>query len=271
MKTLPLALLGGLVTSLCYAAPSGQLNHHQLVITGVEAPVRSNSTSQTSSNIVETHAVAIETETKALGESVQAQTASHSQPSSPQAATFDDDTNQAKKTANNTFFIAAGEAPFRAMQRWFETVNITKIAYSLTEEEQQTLLTPLERSLTLKGELPQVIVQLGASLTLPLQFDVQNGVAAVHTLNVLPQIQWVHGATLKEAIANLTRDYHWQWQDSGIQPSWLSHNDYPLMANYGIVTPRGAFDLALDTVLDGYPVQAQLIPGSRQIFIREKQ
>ncbi|MDN4695745.1 hypothetical protein QYZ45_17535 [Vibrio parahaemolyticus] len=50
----------------------------------------------------------------------------------------------------------------------------------------------------------------------------------------------------------------------------MSDDDYPLMSEYGIVTPRGAFDLALDTVLEGYPVQAQLIPSSRNVFIRER-
>ncbi|MBD6979674.1 hypothetical protein G3220_26110, partial [Vibrio parahaemolyticus] len=115
------------------------------------------------------------------------------------------------------------------------------------------------------------IHELGKALGVPLRFDVQRGIAAIHTLNTMPDVQWVHGASLKEAVANLAHVYGWQWHDDGARPSWMSDDDYPLMSEYGIVTPRGAFDLALDTVLEGYPVQAQLIPSSRSVFIREKE
>ncbi|MBD6956529.1 hypothetical protein G4167_00310, partial [Vibrio parahaemolyticus] len=39
MKTFTLAVLGGLITSACWAAPSGQLNDDQLFITGIKAPL----------------------------------------------------------------------------------------------------------------------------------------------------------------------------------------------------------------------------------------
>nr|WP_176453530.1 hypothetical protein [Vibrio parahaemolyticus] len=38
----------------------------------------------------------------------------------------------------------------------------------------------------------------------------------------------------------------------------MSDDDYPLMSEYGIVTPRGAFDLALDTVLEATPYKRSL-------------
>ncbi|MEF1273751.1 hypothetical protein QTO03_27650, partial [Vibrio campbellii] len=155
--------------------------------------------------------------------------------------------------------------------RWLDKAHITKVAYGLSDEQQAKLLEPIERNKNFTGSLAVSIHELGKALGIPLRFDVQRGIAAIHTLNTMPDVQWVHGASLKEAVANLAHVYGWQWHDEGQRPSWMSADDYPLMSEYGIVTPRGAFDLALDTVLEGYPVQAQLIPSSRNVFIREKE
>ncbi|EGQ8533394.1 PFGI-1 class ICE element type IV pilus protein PilL2 [Vibrio parahaemolyticus] len=173
--------------------------------------------------------------------------------------------------ANTNYFISKGEAPYHAIQRWFESKKFARVAFALDDKQQAALLDPLEQSVNYHGTLPEAIAELGKQLELPLHFDMQRGIAAIHTLDVVPDIQWVHGNTLKQAVANLARSYGWQWQDDGAQASWMSDNDYPLMSEFGVVTPRGAFDEALDTVLDGYPVKAQLIAGTRQVFIREKE
>ncbi|HCH4062955.1 TPA: hypothetical protein ACF311_005030, partial [Vibrio parahaemolyticus] len=195
------------------------------------------------------------------------------QTSSANVSTQSTSSGDTNKTASGatTFFVAAGEAPYRALQRWLDKAHITKVAYGLSDEQQAKLLEPIERNKNFTGSLAVSIHELGKALGIPLRFDVQRGIAAIHTLNTMPDVQWVHGASLKEAVANLAHVYGWQWHDDGQRPSWMSADDYPLMSEYGIVTPRGAFDLALDTVLEGYPVQAQLIPSSRNVFIREKE
>ncbi|MDF4792309.1 hypothetical protein P3532_25610, partial [Vibrio parahaemolyticus] len=108
-------------------------------------------------------------------------------------------------------------------------------------------------------------------LGIPLRFDVQRGIAAIHTLNTMPDVQWVHGASLKEAVANLAHVYGWQWHDDGARPSWMSDDDYPLMSEYGIVTARAATEIAPLSLHEALPVQAQLIPSSRSVLIREKE
>ncbi|MCD1416869.1 hypothetical protein IOC51_22860 [Vibrio parahaemolyticus] len=180
-------------------------------------------------------------------------------------------TSRSAVEANTNYFISKGEAPYHAIQRWFESKKFARVAFALDDKQQAALLEPLEQSVNYHGTLPDAITELGKQLELPLHFDMQRGIAAIHTLDVVPDIQWVHGNTLKQAVANLARSYGWQWQDDGAQASWMSDNDYPLMSEFGVVTPRGAFDEALDTVLDGYPVKAQLIAGTRQVFIREKE
>lgn len=283
MKTFTLAVLGGLITSACWAAPSGQLNDDQLFITGIKAP-RPNAAPELQQGYVDVGQVsapqphAIErgkiplkrVALKKSGPIVPTDNANKPilSPIHPKASSG---SATEKTTGATTFFIAAGEAPYRALQRWLDKKHISKVAYSLTNEQQAKLLKPIEHNKNFTSNLEVSIHELGKALDIPLRFDVQRGIAAIHTLNTMPDVQWVHGASLKEAVANLAHAYHWQWHDDGARPSWMSDDDYPLMSEYGIVTPRGAFDLALDTVLEGYPVQAQLLPSSRTVFIREKE
>ncbi|ALM69500.1 hypothetical protein CGH28_20800 [Vibrio parahaemolyticus] len=290
MKTFTLAVLGGLITSACWAAPSGQLNDDQLFITGIKAPLPSSppelqqgyvdvgQVSAPQPQAVERGKMPLErVELRKVGPKVPTGAPTPQvlapQTSSANVSTQSTSSGDTNKTASGatTFFVAAGEAPYRALQRWLDKAHITKVAYGLSDEQQAKLLEPIERNKNFTGSLAVSIHELGKALGIPLRFDVQRGIAAIHTLNTMPDVQWVHGASLKEAVANLAHVYGWQWHDDGQRPSWMSADDYPLMSEYGIVTPRGAFDLALDTVLEGYPVQAQLIPSSRSVFIREKE
>ncbi|WP_305843102.1 hypothetical protein [Photobacterium leiognathi] len=51
----------------------------------------------------------------------------------------------------------------------------------------------------------------------------------------------------------------------------MAPDNYTLIAPYPVVAPRGDFAFALNTVLDGYPVQAQLLYATKNIFIVEKE
>lgn len=276
MKTMPIAILGGLITSACWAAPSGHLNDNQLVISGIPAPLPVQDHSAT----LRRGAVDVRDDIQTpaphivnVGEkNVQRVNVEKRKPTGSLASTPPVlPPITPAHTKPTTFFISANEAPYRALSRWLQKKNLTKVAFSLSEEAQAALLHPVSSNLHFTGTLPQSIEALGQQLDMPLRFDVQRGIAAIHTQPGMIDVRWVHGRSLKEAIANLTRAYQWHWREEGERRSWMSEDDYPLMAEYGIVTPRGAFDLALDTVLEGYPVRAELIPGSRQIFIRERQ
>lgn len=285
MKTFTLAVLGGLITSACWAAPSGQLNNDQLFITGIATPLPSSArelqqgyvdvgqVSAPQPQAVERGKMPLErVELRKVGPKVPTG-APTPQVLAPQTSSANVSTQSTSSGASGatTFFVGAGEAPYRALQRWLEKAHFTKVAYGLSEEQQAKLLEPIDHNENFTSSLAVSIYELGKEQGIPLRLDVQRGVAAIHTLNTTPDVQWVHGDSLKEAVANLAHVYGWQWHDDGERPSWMSADDYPLMSEYGIVTPRGAFDLALDTVLEGYPVQAQLIPSSRSVFIREKE
>lgn len=173
--------------------------------------------------------------------------------------------------APTTFVIGVNESPYRALSRWFHDKRIDKVAFALSAEEQEVLMTPLDKRMEFTGSLPRTITQVGETLDLSLRLDVQQGVAGLHTLKGPVDVRWVKGETLKSAVASLAESYQWHWLDGGVRASWMSEDDYPLTGEYGVVTPRGGFDKALDTVLEGYPVQAQLISSSRTVFITERQ
>ena len=173
--------------------------------------------------------------------------------------------------APTTFFIGVNESPYHALSRWFHDKRIDKVAFELSAEEREVLMRPLEKYMNFTGSLPRTITQVGEALDLSLRLDVQQGVAGLHTLKGPVDVRWVKGGTLKSAVASLAKSYQWRWLDGGVRASWMSEDDYPLTGEYGVVTPRGAFDKALDTVLEGYPVQAQLISSSRTVFITERQ
>ncbi|MEZ9025070.1 MULTISPECIES: hypothetical protein [unclassified Vibrio] len=188
-----------------------------------------------------------------------------------QLLTADGKTAPKALPAPTTFFIGVNESPYRALSRWFHDKRIDKVAFELSAEEREVLMRPLEKYMNFTGSLPRTITQVGEALDLSLRLDVQQGVAGLHTLKGPVDVRWVKGETLKSAVASLAESYQWHWLDGGVRASWMSEDDYPLTGEYGVVTPRGAFDKALDTVLEGYPVQAQLISSSRTVFITERQ
>lgn len=265
MRTFSIMVLGGLVTPLCWAV-TGHLDQNRLVISGIEAPpsqVQSTPPHPPLRNDIVTPAPKAVERERATAQV------------STQLSATDGKTNSVLAPIElpppTTFYIAVDESPYRALSRWFHDKRIDKVAFALSAEEQDVLMRPLEKRMNFTGSLPRTITQMGEALELSLRLDVQQGVAGLHTLKGPVDVRWVKGETLKDAVASLTHSYQWQWLDSGGRTSWMSEDDYPLMGEYGLVTPRGAFDKALDIVLEDYPVQAQLISSSRTVFITERQ
>ena len=169
------------------------------------------------------------------------------------------------------FYVTQGQTYMTAIRQWLANDKLTKVAWSIPAETVKALNKTSVNGALFKGNIENVIKQLGDKLEQPLYFSKNTkGLAAIHNIKGSVDIRWIHGSTLKDAIHNLTTEYQWQWLQ-GKNGSWMAPDNYDFIAPYPIAIPRGNFADALNTVLDGYPVQAQLLYATKNIFIVEKE
>jgi hypothetical protein len=125
-----------------------------------------------------------------------------------------------------------------------------------------------EKDMTLNKKLAIAVSEMGTSIDTDLTLTLSNqhkiAVIAEHKMTVV----WVHGDTLKNAVENLAIQFNWHWLDNG--KSWLAAHDFPFSSNYPIAVKAGDFNTALNSVIDGYPLQAKLLNGTRTIYITDK-
>lgn len=172
------------------------------------------------------------------------------------------------------YVVTKGQSYMTALRQWVAKDKFTRIAWSISKSTVSALEKTSPNGEVFKGNLTEVVKQLSDKLKTPLHFthDSMRGLAAIHTFDQNVELNWIHGTSLKDAIYNLTNDYKWNWKnDLGDQSgSWMSPDDFSLATSYPIVSPRGDFAYALNTVLEGYPVKAQLLWATRTIFVLEK-
>lgn len=90
-------------------------------------------------------------------------------------------------------------------------------------------------------------------------------VAAIHTFNK-PHVHYTSGSTLQQVVSALAQDYGWNFD---IKTQWLIKDDFKFATSYPVVTELGDIETALLQVLDGFPVRAQVLHSTKQIFIVE--
>ncbi|ELV7517069.1 hypothetical protein QMU85_002066 [Photobacterium damselae] len=179
-----------------------------------------------------------------------------------------------KAAIEPSFYVTQGQTYLNALTRWISDSGYKRVAWALPNDLISKLNIASNNGEKFTGKLPSVIYQLGKQMGYPhLRFDSNHhGLAAIHTIRSTVDIHWIHEKTLKASIQGLTRAYGWHWVDNPTQKSWLIPSDkvYYLGGSYPIVVPRGDFAAAINTVIDGYPIQAQLDNGTQTIYVVEK-
>ena len=169
------------------------------------------------------------------------------------------------------FYVTQGQTYMAAIRQWLTKEKLTRVAWSIPSLTVTALNKTSMNGELFNGDIESVLKRLGEKVGHPLYFSRNTkGLAAIHNIKGSVDIRWIHGNTVKDAIHNLTSEYHWQWTH-GKNGSWMAPDNYAFVAPYPIVTPRGDFAYALNAVLDGYPVQAQLLYATKNIFIVEKE
>ncbi|PSW30800.1 hypothetical protein C9J21_18520 [Photobacterium phosphoreum] len=172
------------------------------------------------------------------------------------------------------FYISQGQTYLNTLNRWISESGYSRVAWSIPNKLASKLNDISPNGQQFIGDLPSVVHQLGQQLGFPkLKFSHNyKGLAALHTFSSSVDIYWVDQKTLKNSLKVLTQFYGWHWLDSSTQHSWLIPIDqvYFLNGSYPIVVPRGDFSAAVNTIIDGYPIQAQIDYGTKTIYVVEK-
>ncbi|MGF1872013.1 hypothetical protein [Photobacterium indicum] len=173
------------------------------------------------------------------------------------------------------FVVTQGQTYQSALNQWLGRANMKKVAWSLPATTRNALNTPSPHGNVFNGTMAQAVESLSKTIQQPLHFaqDKRKGLVALHTFNSPVDIKWVHGNTLNDAVKNLVTDYGWHWNDGKHDQgdSWMTSDDFQFVADYPLVTPQYDMAYALNSVIDGYPVQAKVLNATHTIFIVEKE
>ncbi|WP_318479639.1 hypothetical protein [Photobacterium leiognathi] len=256
MKRLSSLVLCG-AASCAFASPHAEFQDGNVVISGISMPVKT------------VQSPIINQQEKDAPLLIPMSTIKHASSLQKDIAITSQDTTKVVVKKQPTYIVRQGERYITALQHWLTQAKLQRVAYSLPPDVTAALNAPSKNGQVFKGSLREAVHQLSQTINKPLYFtQAANDLAAVHTFKGSVDIRWVHGATLKAAIQHLTADYHWHWSE---KKSWLSPDDYPLLASYPIVVPKNDFAAALNIVLDGYPVMAQQLTATKALFIVEKE
>ena len=176
----------------------------------------------------------------------------------------------AKPLPRRTYAVSENQTAVSALRQWLHNDKKMKVAWALSPQAE-IALSQKDHNVTATN-LTQAVAQLRTATKTPVFIAQQKGMVAIHSIPGLVDITWVHGGTLKEAIENIVIGYGWTWKNgNSASPSWVAADDYALRSAYPIVTSKDDITQALSQVLDGFPVQAQLLYGTQEVFITEKQ
>ena len=166
--------------------------------------------------------------------------------------------------------IYQGEQYRQALNRWIKQTQFEQVAWSIDNNTQEKLNEKAEYLMGFSGDISHVIDALATQLNLTLkwEYDTYRKIAAIHQYGGRQlQLVSVRGDSLSDALSNLTHDYQWHWNETDKNKSWLASNNYAFSSPYPLITPKGDIEMALQQVLEGYPISAQLLNSTRTVFI----
>ncbi|CCN39729.1 conserved exported hypothetical protein [Vibrio nigripulchritudo FTn2] len=174
------------------------------------------------------------------------------------------------KRVFKSFHLKAGEAYHTALKRWVKKEGYKNVAFNFSGVNEAVISDTSKQNLTFTGSLQKAVSSLAKSLQTPIRVvtDKKSSVAGLYDFNEQARITHVNGDDLKSVTQSVTLHYGYRFVDSSESDrSWLAKDNYQFGADYFIVTPKDDLTGALRTVLRGYPVRAQILESTSQVFI----
>lgn len=164
--------------------------------------------------------------------------------------------------------IQSGETYEHALQRWLKLGGYNYIAWSVDDKTEKALKQVNPKTLSLNGSLQSRVAQVGIHLEQPIQLTVRNDIhiAAIHQFKSRTSLVLAQGSTLKDAVKNIVQDYGAKWDE---EKSYRATDNYVFTAPYPIITKQDDIQSALDSLLYGYPVQANILKSSNLVFVED--
>lgn len=184
---------------------------------------------------------------------------------------------KSKAVPLSTYAVYKQESYQSALSRWLRSEGIKDVAWTEDEKLQDALALTATEKFHHRGNVKSAIIALVKatpslqSANMSIHLDKRKKLAAVHPWKDRSiTLVRVSGLNLQYALKNLVQDYGWIWNEGkGSQRSWRLDYDLPFTATYPLVTPAGDISMALDQVLEGYPVKAKRLDATQSIFIVE--
>lgn len=168
------------------------------------------------------------------------------------------------------YSLIIGESYRNAISRWLWSDGIELIAWDASLGAHLDKIVESSQSIVASNPVDAVnVVPLHSENRLQFsKFVLPSGqvAAAIHSFSN-PHVYYVEGKTLKQVVASLANDYGWHFSsDSG----WFVTDDFQFSGAYPIVTETGDIQSALVQVLDGFPVRAQILHSTKEVYIVEE-
>ncbi|MCG9625364.1 hypothetical protein L1D34_10965 [Vibrio mediterranei] len=170
------------------------------------------------------------------------------------------------------YIVRNGETYREGLRRWLKSEGYNNMAWALSKQANQALSQTATHVFNRQGTLKTAMTLLSAELHTPIHLTVskKDAVAGIYDFEDLPLITHVKGNSLKQVLREVVLHYGYRWVDGDdTARSYLAKRDYHFGAEYYLLTTENDVDGALSTILEPYPVKAQILASTGQVFIVE--
>ncbi|PCD85619.1 hypothetical protein [Vibrio mediterranei] len=190
--------------------------------------------------------------------------------STPEVAVMPSSTKSA--SSGKRYIVRNGETYRDGLRRWLKSEGYDNIAWNLSDNAELALAQTAPHVFNRQGTLKTAITLLSGELETPIRLTVNHKakVAGIYDFEDLPLITHVKGDSLKHVLREVVLHYGYRWVEGDDSArSYLAKRDYRFGADYYLLTTENDIDGALSTILDAYPVKAQILASTGQVFIVE--
>ncbi|MCW8348731.1 hypothetical protein MD535_22335 [Vibrio sp. ZSDZ65] len=170
------------------------------------------------------------------------------------------------------YIVRNGETYRDGLRRWLKSEGYDNIAWNLSSKAELALAQTAPHVFNRQGTLKTAITLLSGELDTPIRLTVNHKakVAGIYDFEDLPLITHVKGGSLKQVLRDVVLHYGYRWVEGDDSArSYLAKRDYQFGADYYLLTTENDIDGALTAILDAYPVKAQILASTGQVFIVE--